>query len=127
MEAPKSTSSGDLKMMGTAPGNALESGASITTTPTAAVAMAPAPPAAVIEQEDDLSIPVKVGTTCQRKGCGVVFESDEVNRIGDGDGTVCTYHPAPVSPMGNNWQHYFSLNLSQYLGKGARYVKCIGN
>jgi hypothetical protein len=29
--------------------------------------------------------------------------------------------------MGNNWQHYFSLNLSQYLGKGARYVKCIGN
>lgn len=61
--------------------------------------MAPAPPAPVVEEEDDPTIPVKVGTTCRRKGCGVAFESDDVNRIGDGEGTVCTYHPAPVSFM----------------------------
>jgi hypothetical protein len=66
-----------------------------TPTSTAAMVVAPAPP--VIEAEDDLSISVKIGTMCQRKGCGVVFESDEKNRIGDGEGTVCTYHPAPVS------------------------------
>lgn len=71
-----------------------------TSTLTAAMAVAPAPP--VIEAVDDLSVPVKIGTTCQRNGCGVVFESDEKNRIGDGEGTVCTYHPAPVSSIRND-------------------------
>jgi hypothetical protein len=63
----------------------------------AAMAMAPVQLAPVIEEEDDPSVPVSAGTSCRRKGCGVVFESDEINRIGDGEGTVCTYHPAPVS------------------------------
>ncbi|KAG1748980.1 chord-domain-containing protein [Suillus paluster] len=47
--------------------------------------------------EDDLSVPVTPGTICKRKGCGTAFVSDEVNRIGDGDETICTYHPA--APM----------------------------
>ncbi|KAF5358086.1 hypothetical protein D9756_001686 [Leucocoprinus leucothites] len=52
-------------------------------------------PAPIIEEEDDLSIPVAPGTTCRRKGCGIPFASDEENRKGDGPGTICIYHPAP--------------------------------
>ncbi|KAG0705347.1 chord-domain-containing protein, partial [Suillus ampliporus] len=53
--------------------------------------------APIVEDEDDLSVPVTSGTICKRRGCGAAFVSDEVNRIGDGDETVCTYHPA--APM----------------------------
>ncbi|KAK0442949.1 chord-domain-containing protein [Armillaria borealis] len=53
------------------------------------------PPPPAIEEEDDLSIPVAVGTKCLRKGCGKLFVSDELNRLGDGEGTVCVYHPSP--------------------------------
>jgi len=95
LEAPKSTSGVNLKVIENPLGNTSESRASNGPMPIAAVAMAPAPPAPVIEEEDDPSIPVKAGTTCQRKGCGVAFQSDEVNRVGDGPGTLCTYHPAP--------------------------------
>ncbi|KAJ7273193.1 chord-domain-containing protein [Mycena rebaudengoi] len=49
----------------------------------------------VVEEEDDLNIPVSAGTPCRRTACGVVFTSDDVNRIGNGEGTVCTYHPSP--------------------------------
>lgn len=55
--------------------------------------------APVVEDEDDLSVPVTPGTICKRKGCGVAFVSDQVNRIGDGDETICTYHPAAVRLM----------------------------
>lgn len=48
------------------------------------------------EEEDDLGVAATPGTQCRRKGCNVVFTSDAENRIGDGEGTVCTYHPAPV-------------------------------
>ncbi|KAG2041451.1 chord-domain-containing protein [Suillus americanus] len=48
----------------------------------------------VVEDEDDLDVPITPGTVCKRKSCGVAFVSDEVNRIGDGDKTICTYHPA---------------------------------
>jgi len=61
-------------MMETAPGNALESGSECHHNANRGRGHGPATPVAVIEQEDDLSIPVNVGTTCQRKGCGVVFE-----------------------------------------------------
>lgn len=54
-------------------------------------------PIAVQEEEDDPSIPVPVGTQCKRHGCGAKFESDETNRLGSGEGTVCIYHSAPVS------------------------------
>ncbi|KAG6379056.1 HSP20-like chaperone [Boletus reticuloceps] len=48
------------------------------------------------EEEDDLSIAVAPGIECRHKGCRVIFVSDAENRIGNGEGTVCTYHPAPV-------------------------------
>jgi hypothetical protein len=51
---------------------------------------------APIEEEDDLGASVKSGTLCRRNGCRTVFVSDDVNRIGEGEGTVCTYHSAPV-------------------------------
>lgn len=56
----------------------------------------PAAPAPVLEI-DDLDKEVAFGTLCRRKGCGITFVSDEVNRQGDGEGTVCTYHPLPVT------------------------------
>ncbi|KIK06594.1 hypothetical protein K443DRAFT_674256 [Laccaria amethystina LaAM-08-1] len=60
------------------------------------IAPASAPVAVpIVEEEDDLTIQVSVGTHCRRKGCGTTFVSDEINRIGDEDGAVCIYHPAP--------------------------------
>jgi len=53
-------------------------------------------PAPAVEEEDDPSVPVAFGTSCKRKGCGLLFVSDEENRKGDGPGTKCIYHPAPV-------------------------------
>ncbi|KAF8636509.1 hypothetical protein AX17_003323 [Amanita inopinata Kibby_2008] len=53
------------------------------------------PPPAIAEEEDDPTILVVPGTICKHRGCAVVFISDEVNRLGDGEGTVCTYHPRP--------------------------------
>ncbi|KAF9228583.1 chord-domain-containing protein [Gyrodon lividus] len=47
------------------------------------------------EDEDDLSVTVTPGALCRRKGCGVAFVNDEENRIGDSEGAICTYHPAP--------------------------------
>jgi hypothetical protein len=55
----------------------------------------PTTPAPVLE-EDDLTSQVPAGTICRRKGCGVIFISDEVNRQGDGEGAICHYHPLPV-------------------------------
>jgi len=52
-------------------------------------------PAPLVEEEDDLSVAVDPGTSCRRNGCQVTFVSDEINRQGDGEGTVCVYHPAP--------------------------------
>ncbi|KIY64878.1 chord-domain-containing protein [Cylindrobasidium torrendii FP15055 ss-10] len=63
---------------------------------TTAIAAAPTPePVPVVEEEDELSIQVAPGKTCMRKGCGVPFVSDAENRLGDGPGTVCRYHPLP--------------------------------
>ncbi|PPQ77512.1 hypothetical protein CVT25_011309 [Psilocybe cyanescens] len=56
----------------------------------AAPALAPAP-----LEVDDLNQAVPVGTPCKRKGCHTTFVSDEENRQGDGEGTVCHYHPLP--------------------------------
>lgn len=56
---------------------------------------APAP--APVLEVDDLNQTVPVGTPCKRKGCHTTFVSDEKNRQGDGEGTVCHYHPLPVS------------------------------
>ncbi|KAL9715004.1 hypothetical protein Ac2012v2_001664 [Leucoagaricus gongylophorus] len=52
-------------------------------------------PAPVVEEEDDPSVPVAPGTSCRRKGCNILFVTNEENRNGDGPGTKCVYHPAP--------------------------------
>lgn len=54
-------------------------------------------PAPAPEEEDDLSVEVKPGTRCKRKGCKAEFISDEESRLGEGESTVCTYHPSNVS------------------------------
>ena len=56
----------------------------------------PAAPVPVVEI-DDLTKEVAIGTMCRRKGCGITFITDEVNRQGEGEGTVCFYHPLPVT------------------------------
>jgi len=59
------------------------------------VAPATPVPVPVVEMEDDLTKEVAIGTMCRRKGCGITFISDEVNRQGEGEGTVCFHHPLP--------------------------------
>jgi hypothetical protein len=108
VDAPKSTSSVNLKVTETPAGKeiyTLGSGPSNSQTPTAPVATAPPQP--IIEEEDDPNIPVEAGTMCRRKGCGVVFKSDGVNRIEGAEGAVCIYHPAPVSITRINLQYHF--------------------
>jgi len=96
--APKSSSNSNLKMSETVEGKEIYSSTPVkSSTPKGNVAAAPphAAPAPIIAEEDDLNTLVKPGTTCLRKGCGTVFVSDEVNRKGDGPGSICTYHPSP--------------------------------
>jgi hypothetical protein len=50
-----------------------------------------------VEEVDDLEATVPEGTPCQRASCKVTFVSDGENRIGDGPGTKCVYHPGAVS------------------------------
>ncbi|KAI0636793.1 chord-domain-containing protein [Trametes polyzona] len=54
-----------------------------------------APTAKFEEEEDDLSAPVPVGTTCRHNGCNVTYESDELHRKEGGAAAECTYHPKP--------------------------------
>ncbi|KLO14177.1 chord-domain-containing protein [Schizopora paradoxa] len=71
-------------------------GAESTTASTFKVSATPKPstPAPVIEEEDDLAAPVPSGATCRRNGCKAIFISDVESRTGDGEASVCTYHPA---------------------------------
>ncbi|KAF8495395.1 HSP20-like chaperone [Gautieria morchelliformis] len=62
---------------------------------TAEQVVVPQPVPVVQDEEDDLSVPVPVGTVCKRTGCGVKFVSEEASRIGEDEGAVCRYHPAP--------------------------------
>ncbi|KIK63602.1 hypothetical protein GYMLUDRAFT_71739 [Collybiopsis luxurians FD-317 M1] len=81
------------------PIKAPSSTASVAVPPATVLKSVPAPslppPAPIVEEEDDLSVSIASGTTCRRPGCGVAFVSDEENRLGDGEGTRCTYHPSP--------------------------------
>ena len=82
-----------------------------------------APPPPVVEEEDDLSVSVAPGTVCKRKGCGVAFVSNEENRIGDGEGTVCVYHPMPVRfSLGIHASLETDFSRSPCSGKEARYA-----
>lgn len=67
--------------------------------PSAAVAVAQ-PVSAEKVEEDDLEATAPKGTPCQRAGCKVTFVDDEENRIGDGPGTKCVYHPGAVREPG---------------------------
>ncbi|CAO3610174.1 unnamed protein product [Cunninghamella blakesleeana] len=52
-------------------------------------------------EEDDETIPVKVGTTCKRRGCGVEYKDNETSR-NNGSESTCRYHPgAPVFHEGS--------------------------
>ncbi|CAM0138455.1 hypothetical protein VKS41_007068 [Umbelopsis sp. WA50703] len=54
-----------------------------------------------LPDEDDLSVPVKEGTTCKRRGCGVTYKDDATSR-GDGAEAVCHHHPgAPIFHEGS--------------------------
>ena len=103
MEAPKSGTNMNLRMTGLHSGKEVYTSgpvASTLTTPGNAALSVAVQPEPMVEEEDDISIAVNPGAPCRRKGCGVAFESNEVHRIGDGQGTICVYHPAPVSTNG---------------------------
>lgn len=97
VEAPRASANVNLTMTESVAGQEVyssERSSQQTITPAAPPVQEPTP---IIEEEDDLNIPVNPGSTCRRKGCGITFVSDECNRIGEGEGTICTYHPLPVS------------------------------
>ena len=103
VEAPKSNANVNLKMTGSDSGKEVYTSGPTASTPAtsgnAALSMA-VQPEPIVEEEDDISIAINPGTLCRRKGCGIAFESNEAHRVGDGEGTVCVYHPAPVSTNG---------------------------
>jgi hypothetical protein len=68
--------------------------------PSATISVAQPVSAEKVEEEDDLKATVPNGTPCQRGGCKVAFVSDEENRIGNGPGTKCVYHPGAVREPG---------------------------
>jgi len=64
-----------------------------------AIPTAPPAPTKKVEEEDDLDATVPPGTACKRAACKVTFVSNDENRIGDGPGTKCVYHPGAVSVL----------------------------
>ncbi|PPR08088.1 hypothetical protein CVT24_010549 [Panaeolus cyanescens] len=56
---------------------------------------APVQPSEPTLDVDDLNQAVPPGTQCKRAGCTTTFVDDETNRQGDGEGTVCHFHPLP--------------------------------
>ncbi|KAJ6608592.1 HSP20-like chaperone [Mycena sp. CBHHK59/15] len=95
VEAPKQSSSANLTMTESGSGGKeVYTSSNATSKRIEPVATAVVRPT-IVEEEDDLNIPVSAGTPCKHKGCGIAFVSDEVNRKGDGEGTICTYHPSP--------------------------------
>jgi len=92
---PKAPADTLLKQMPSDDGKEVYSiGSTLPPRSTASPAPSPQPEPIIIEG-DDLTIPVYAGTPCKRQGCFTVFVSDQVNRTGEGEGTVCTYHPMP--------------------------------
>jgi len=100
-EAPTSSngvSSGStLRMDTNLDGQEIYSTAGSATVPSVATAVTkpavPTPRVAYVEEEDDITVSIPVGTSCRRHGCDTKFVSDEDNR-GHGESSVCIYHPA---------------------------------
>ncbi|KAF9948878.1 hypothetical protein BGZ72_009240 [Mortierella alpina] len=89
--APASVSKDGKEVYGSAP-----TPAPAATKPAATPAAAPEP---IVEEEDDLSVPVAVGKTCMRRGCGQTYVSEEVSRNSK---VECQYHPgSPVFHEGS--------------------------
>ncbi|KAL7283540.1 hypothetical protein ACG7TL_002974 [Trametes sanguinea] len=84
----------DLKMTSSQAGTETYSSGP-TGTPSSSAPAEPAPAPKVVEEEDDLSVPVPPGTVCRHNGCNVVYESDELHRTEGGAAAECTYHPKP--------------------------------
>ncbi|KAG5730679.1 Cysteine and histidine-rich domain-containing protein [Termitomyces sp. T112] len=94
VEAPKSSSSATTFTMSES-GSGKETYSSGIPPVPASVPHHPPAVAPIEVEEDDLSVVIAPGTACRRNGCKAIFVSDAINRQGDGEGTVCTYHPAP--------------------------------
>ncbi|OCF43365.1 CORD and CS domain-containing protein [Kwoniella heveanensis CBS 569] len=99
LSGPTSVSATGVETYGTAKPDKPESGSR---TPNAnsnvavsSTASAPAPAQKVVEEEDDLSIPVPQGAKCKRLGCGAEWVDEGVSR-GQGEGSKCRYHPQPA-------------------------------
>jgi hypothetical protein len=105
MEAPKSSPNVNVTITESIAGKEVYSSGGASKQTLAPVSTPVAAPAPVVEEEDDLNISVEPGTACQRRGCGTAFVSHALNRNGDGEGTICTYHPAPVR------SHFFLFSL----------------
>lgn len=92
--APVAVQSNGTEVYGSAPATPK----SVTPKP-ATPAPAAAAPEPIVEEEDDLSVPVAVGKTCLRRGCGQTYASEEVSR---GAKVECQYHPgSPVFHEGS--------------------------
>ncbi|KAK7023967.1 translation initiation factor IF-2 [Favolaschia claudopus] len=112
-EAPKPAPSANLTMTtGESTGQEIYSSTPIKPIPklktTTEAGAKPTPPPPVLEEDDDLSIPVAAGTKCKRNGCNAAFVSDEVSRVGDGEGLSATIIRSLLFSM-----------------KGAKYVFCL--
>ncbi|KAG6845232.1 hypothetical protein H0H87_012224 [Tephrocybe sp. NHM501043] len=94
VEAPKPTSTTSFSLSDSGSGKETYSSAGSGSIPTPSPAPVPAP---VVVEDDDVNVAVAPGTPCRRNGCNVAFVSDAMNRQGNGEETLCTYHPAPVS------------------------------
>lgn len=90
--------------------------------PSAAASREATPAPKFEEEEDDLSAPVTVGTTCRHSGCSVEYESDELHRTEGGAAAECTYHPKPVSRASLSMSRSVILTAeySQFSTKAAR-------
>ncbi|KAF9928156.1 hypothetical protein FBU30_002612 [Linnemannia zychae] len=92
--APASVDKNGTEVYGSTP-----SSKSATPKPASPPVATPAPAEPVVEEEDDLSVPVPAGKTCLRRGCGQTYVSEEISR---GPKVSCQYHPGtPVFHEGS--------------------------
>lgn len=93
--APAATSvAGGVETYGSTPAASAPSSIPASMVPSSAPTPPPAPE--LVEEDDDLSLPVPDGAKCKRLGCGAVWQGEAVSR-GDGAEALCTYHPQAVS------------------------------